>query len=199
MVSKYVDVTDKYTYPGTSILINNFNELDQKTLEEKETSITTWILIDLHLEPIRGNFDFFHLQAIHSALFCAIYPFAGEVREVSISKGQVPFCLPIHISSFADYIFSELKKDNHLKGLEDEHFKEKLIYYMGELNALHPFREGNGRALREFFRVLCLEAGWSLEYDSFSEKDRLDADIALFYGNDKPMRDLLNRGLVIKN
>jgi fido (protein-threonine AMPylation protein) len=33
-------------------------------------------------------------------------------------------------------------------------FTERLTYYLGEINAIHPFREGNGRAQRAFFRQL---------------------------------------------
>ena len=48
---------------------------------------------------------------------------------------------------------------------------------MAELNMLHPFREGNGRAIREFIRCLALHFGYPLNWDVASEKEILDASI----------------------
>jgi hypothetical protein len=49
-------------------------------------------------------------------------------------------------------------------------FTERLTYYLGEINAIHPFREGNGRARRAFFDQLASDAGFNLDWQ------HLDAD-----------------------
>ena len=185
-----------YTYPGTDILINTFDERNQENLDAIEEEITSVILGSLMIQSLKGDFSFKHLKGVHKRIFEEIYPFAGEIRKVNISKGGPGFCQVIFIEPIADETFRKLRKDDFLKGLDEDTFKEKLLYYMGELNALHPFREGNGRALREFLRDLCLNAGWLLDYTSFSKEQILEADICLFNGIEAKMKYLLDQGLV---
>ena len=68
---------------------------------------------------------------------------AGQIRTVAIAKGAM-FCLPQYIESSAAIIFRELHDEDCLRGLRHDMFVERLAYYLGEVNALHPFREGNG-------------------------------------------------------
>ena len=68
------------------------------------------------------------------------------------------FCLSIHIESFSKDIFSKLKKDNYLRGLDKDAFVVRIAELLADINALHPFREGNGRAQRDFIRyILCAD------------------------------------------
>lgn len=152
----YDSVQSKYCYPGTNVLKNTVNFQNQDELDEFEKLVTTQRLIDCALTPIRGRFDLRHLCMIHRYIFQDVYPFAGKVREESISKGGFLFALPEHIHSQGAEIFGQLKAENQLKGLPRERFFERLAYYMSEINVLHPFREGNGRTQREFVRSLAL-------------------------------------------
>ena len=52
-----------------------------------------------------------------------------------------------------------------------------LAYYMSELNVLHPFREGNGRTIREFIRELSYVNGYLLDLQNTTPKKMLDACI----------------------
>ena len=79
-----------------------------------------------------------------------------KVRTVDIAKGNM-FCNVRFISSQADVIFSGLKEEHYLAGLDEDMFIKRLAYYFSEINALHPFREGNGRSQREFIRSLALK------------------------------------------
>jgi len=187
---------DVYTYPDTGVLINCFEEKKQVELDILEGEVTTLTIADLIGKPVKGSYDFKHLKEIHRRIFREIYPFSGEVRRVNISKGGSGFCQVMFIENMADEIFRRLKKDDLLKGLDEDTFKKKLLYYMGELNALHPFREGNGRSQREFLRVLSLNAGWSLNCDLFDGSEILEADIDLFNCKEEKMRNLFERGLV---
>jgi cell filamentation protein len=77
---------------------------------------------------------------------------------VAIAKSAM-FCLPQYIESSAAVIFRELRDEDCLRGLDRGIFVGRLAYYLGEVNALHPFREGNGRAQRAFFGQLARDAG----------------------------------------
>ena len=83
-----------------------------------------------------------------------MYEWAGQLRTIDISKGANRFAHYAHIHNAAAPIFLQLAKENHLAGLDTAAFSNCAAYYLGELNALHPFREGNGRALREFISHL---------------------------------------------
>jgi cell filamentation protein len=51
-----------------------------------------------------------------------------------------------------------------LRSLERDAFIDRLTYYLGEVNAIHPFREGNGRTQRAFFEQLAYDAGFTLAW-----------------------------------
>lgn len=65
---------------------------------------------------------------------------------------------------------------------------------MNELNAIHPFREGNGRTIRLFLFSLAEKAGYDLNPKVIQE-GWLHASIEGFKGNNTPMQELLNRAL----
>ena len=85
------------------------------------------------------------------------------------------FCNANFIDSQAEEIFLKLKKEKHLSGFSEENFIKRLAYYFFEINALHPFREGNGRAQREFIRLLVLKNGYVIKFDRISEDEMIRA------------------------
>ena len=66
-----------------------------------------------------------------------------------------------------------------------------FAYYMSEINAIHPFREGNGRAQREFIRELALQNDVIIHYESVTAEQMINASIESFNGNYGPMEELL--------
>ena len=94
--------------------------------------------------PIKGKFDLRHLQSIHQFIFSDIYDWAGELRTVNIAKGN-QFCNHQYLETYADGIIKKLKTEKMLTVLPLSMIPERLAYYLGEINVLHPFREGNGR------------------------------------------------------
>lgn len=167
----------KYCYPGTDVLINKFDEKDPDKLDNLEIIYTTRRIYQLYENPIHGSFGLKHLQKIHKFIFQDIFDFAGELREEQISKGTTTFAHPLHINSFGSDIFNQLKKETYLKGLGKESFSERASYFFGEVNILHPFREGNGRTQREFFRLLAMKNGYDLDWSKFKQEDILKASI----------------------
>ncbi len=119
-----------------------------------------------------------YLQAIHKALFGDVYDWAGTIREKGfISKGNSLFCAAEFIIPYSDDLFSKLKAENYLRGLDREEFIRCMAFYITEINALHPFREGNGRTQRVFINQLARQAGWNLSYTTVDPEDLCDAYI----------------------
>lgn len=164
-------------YPGTNVLINKFNIRDGEKLNKVEGIFSAKRLVELTLKPISGNFDLKHLQAIHKYIFQDVYEFAGKIRDVYIAKNHMLFAAPIHIATNFQELYRQLKAEKFLKGLNSRQFSQRAAYYMAEINVLHPFREGNGRAQREYLRTLALHNGWEIHWDRIEPKEFLSASI----------------------
>lgn len=150
---------DSYFYPGTTTLKNYFNIKDKDKLKREEIIHTAAILLELRDNPLEMNFDKQHLKAIHRYLFEEIYPFAGMYRKVNMGKGDTTFLIidkPSDIESALDELFDETNEE--LKNCYNKmNFCEVLANLYTKLIHIHPFREGNGRTIREFIREFSLE------------------------------------------
>ncbi|MCX6613638.1 MAG: Fic family protein [Acidobacteria bacterium] len=129
-----------------------------------EADSTQRRLIELAVKPDRGNFDSAHLQSIHRYIFQDVYDWAGQFRTVNISKGGNLFGSAQFIEMALGGILEKLPQENFLQSLDRESFTSRCGWYFGEINAIHPFREGNGRTQREFLRQLAAQAGYSLDW-----------------------------------
>ncbi len=157
-------MSDKiYCYPNSDVLINKLNIHDSDKLPEVERKLTMLRLMDLLEKPVTGKFDFEHLRNIHKYIFQDIYSWAGKIRTVDIAKSNM-FCKVQFIEMQASELFRKLQNDDYLKRLPKEKFVQKAAYYFSEINALHPFREGNGRTQRELIRQLAYESGYILHF-----------------------------------
>lgn len=163
-----------YCYPNCFILKNKLNIKNVTLLEEAERQITAVKILDLKMHPIKGNLNFEHLLNIHKYIFNDIYEWAGKTRTVNISK-EIQFCNYTFIKNIADEIFLKLYNDNYLIGLTNEEMITKLSYYLSELNAMHPFREGNGRTQRVFIEYLAHTAGYYVDFSKVSSKEMIEA------------------------
>jgi fido (protein-threonine AMPylation protein) len=121
------------------------------------------------------------LRRIHHFLFQDVYAWAGEFRTVPIAKGDSFFARPEHIGSELQKLFHQLAGERCLRGNDSKVFCERAAYYLGEINALHPFREGNGRAQREFIRELALQASFEVSWDLVTQEEMLAASVASFH------------------
>lgn len=166
-----------YCYPNSNVLVNKFDVRVADELFKIENDITIYKLFILRQKGITGNFDVAHFVSIHKFIFEDIYPFAGLYRSENIAKDNFMFANWEFIEDNMNSIFSELKRENYLKGLNKDELAKRLTYYMSELNVLHPFREGNGRTTREFIRQLALKNGYNLDLSRFKAEDILNASI----------------------
>jgi cell filamentation protein len=191
--------SERYCYPGTNVLKNKLGIKDDISLTIAEKEITSLKLLMLYNMPILKKYDFNGLCNIHKIIFSDLYEWAGQIRQGDFfSKGSSIFCRGYLIAENAKKIFDDLLKEDSLCGLKKQVFIEKMAYYMGEINALHPFREGNGRTLREFFRQLSLNANYVLDFSKTNNDKLLIADIDAFNGQYKNLIEVLDKAISLK-
>ncbi len=172
----YEAVDSKYTYKGTDILKNKLNIMDEDLLKEYQTKVVGFKLSTINYVKMNDKFDSKRLKFIHKYLFDEVYFFGGEYRQENISKDNFRFSEYVYIEGNTDKIMSEINVEE-LKKLSFEDFTEKVSYIMTELNVLHPFREGNGRTIREFIRELCDECGYLINWSEVDYQDILRVNI----------------------
>lgn len=191
------NINDKsiYFYKNTEIFVNYFNVRDQKILTQIETDITLNRISELNANPIKGRFGLTHLLRIHKYIFGDIYPFAGKTRNENISKGATSFCSCEYIYDNFQQLYSQLKKENFLKRLEINTFCERLAFYMSELNIIHPFREGNGRTIREYIRCVALVNGYVINWDLLDKEYLFNAIILSVNKNYSCLKDCLYKSI----
>jgi cell filamentation protein len=182
---------DPYVYPRTDVLRNIPDIRASDELAGFEARLTFLRGLQLASDPIAGAYDLGHLRAFHRYLFAGLYQWAGELRTVVLAKTDL-FCLPEHIESYGTEIFSQLTEENRLHGLDRDHFIDRLAHYLSDVNALHPFRDGNGRAQRAFFAQLASDSGYRLDWQLIDPKINTDASVAAMQGDEEPMRRLLD-------
>jgi cell filamentation protein len=180
---KYAN-NDHYTDPETGILKNLLDITSEAELEEAEATFASIRSYEMAQNPIEGNFDLEHLKAIHRYMFKDLYAWAGECRDIDIAKGDNFFAHHIHIEAAAKAIFDKLEKEKHLAGLSKADFCDRAAFYLSEINALHPFREGNGRAQREFISHLAYKNGYYIEWKNLKQDEMIKASIASFKQGD---------------
>ena len=186
--------TDPYVYPGTNTLRNLAGIEDHDRLQQFEAVSTADRISELRVSPVAGIFDTAHLQRIHRHIFQDVYPWAGQFRTIDIRKeDEFWFCRHEFIPQAVADLFDKLSSENKLKNSEPQEFGARAGYYLTELNAIHPFREGNGRAQRELIRELGLNARLSIDWTLVTRDEMYSASIAGFRGNSRPMSDLITR------
>jgi cell filamentation protein len=183
---------DPYLDLESGVLRNHLGIADPIVLSRAEAAATTAALSILAIEPLRGDYDLAHLQAFHRAIFGGLYPWAGEVRTVSLGKAGQLFCPPEVIERRAREIFLALAVRDRLQGLRREPFLDALTELLAALNHLHPFREGNGRAQRAFLAQLARAAGYRLSWAGLDGAQNTDASRAAHGGDLKPLRAMLD-------
>ena len=166
-----------YCYPGTDILINKLDIHDSNKLFNLEKQIVLAKSYILRQNVNKYGFDKQHFINIHKFLFEDIYPFAGKFRTDNKSKGNFTFANWEFIEEQLDYLLNKLKSENYLEGLSKEDLSKRLAFYLSELNVLHPFREGNGRTIREFIRELAYKNGYVLDLTQNTAEEIFNASV----------------------
>lgn len=183
---------DPYVYPGTGILRNRLGTREATKLAGQEASLSSIRIAQLERRFISGDYDLAHLKATQGYIFGEVYPWAGELRMVRIAKGGDLFALPEHIGPYLTTLFADLAREDRLQGLERERFVERLTHYYAEINAVHPFREGNGRVQRAFLGQIAKAAGHPITWARLDAERNVQAARESHRGNNSPLQEMLS-------
>lgn len=185
---------DPYVDPRTGVLRNRFGITDPDELRAAEADISAAALFALEVSPHRGegHFDFTHLRALHVQVFGEIYSWAGKPRTVDIARTGW-FCPVRNLDSFAQSVFRDLTAANYLVGLDRSDLVKHIAALYGQLNALHPFREGNGRTQRVFLTQLGRLGGWRVRWSDLDQATNDEASRrSLEKGDDSALADMVD-------
>ena len=124
------------------------------------------------------------LQQIHAYLFGGLYDFAGKIRTKTIAKGNTLFCLAEHLHSY-------LKTVEQMPETTFDQIVDKYV----EMNAAHPFMEGNGRSTRIWLDLIFKKRmKLCVDWSKIDKQEYLDAMIASHTDSSK-IRILLQQAL----
>lgn len=183
---------DPYVYPGTDTLRNRLGIHEATELAGQEAALSSIRIAQLERRFVPGDYDLAHLKATHDYIFGEVYAWAGELRTVRIAKGGDLFALPEHIGPYLTTLFADLAREDRLQGLEREQFVERLTHYYAEINAVHPFREGNGRTQRVFLGQIAKAAGHPITWARLDAERNVHAARESHRGNNSPLREMLD-------
>lgn len=192
-LDKYGTGDDPYCYLGGSVLQNLLNIEDDKELAKAEAELTALAVeeIEFNLPP----YDLDYLRSLHKQVFVDVYEWAGELRSIDMSKGTTRFCTCKRIEPEADKLFQQLADGNYYEDYDREAFVAAIAEFYIELNMVHPFREGNGRAQRLLFEHIIINAGFEFDLEGITQQEWVAANIAGVNCDYEPMTALFDRSI----
>ena len=190
-MDKYGTGQDPYCYSGSLTLRNRLDIRDDARLAQAEQDLSEIAVsqLEFSLPP----YDLAYLKQLHRVLFQDLYDWAGELRTIDISKGGTRFCNTARIEPEANKIFAALAQAHWLIDLPRDALIAAVAVAYGDLNMIHPFREGNGRAQRLLFEHLILNAGYEIGWWSVTQVEWVDANIAAVICDYAPLKAVFQR------
>lgn len=188
-MSRYALQDDPLCYPGTQVLMNRAGLHDQDQLDQFEHLM----FLTRAEEPLPpGNLDFVHYKAIHQHYFQDVYDWAGKPRSIRTGKGGNWFCYPEFIDIEMERVFTQLADEGHLANVRSrQEFAVRASQYIADVNAIHPFREGNGRCQLTLLSILSDLAGFPMDEDQIDPPALMTAMIASFAGDLGPLAEAI--------
>jgi cell filamentation protein len=200
-------MTDPYVTKA-GVLQNLLGMNDSRELQNAEADFSQLRLFELKQgQGPTGQFDSKHLRALRHYIFQDVYPWAGRTRGDSIEvNGQVLEALPVFAKEQTVFTLSprvNQQLDNLLESVLESvdipgftrltclEFTQQAAFVLGRLNAIHPFREGNGRTQRAFIDALAHSAGQVLAWDVVSRERMIAVSIDSAQGQHESMQRLL--------
>jgi cell filamentation protein len=185
----------RYRYAGTDTLINRLGLRDPVDLEAAERVLVSNRLRE-SLPRAADPRTYPGFKAIHRHLFQDVYGWAGQERTYTTGRGPAPFATPENIRPWMEKQFVALRGQGFLRGQSIRAFAEGAAVIVNEINAAHPFIEGNGRTQRTWLRALAGRAGYRLTLRSSDRAAWYEASRIGFERADHgPMAALLERAI----
>ena len=184
----YTAQSDPLCYPGTTVLRNLLDLRDQAALAEAEVAL---FLLRADEPFPSGNLDPTHYCALHHHLFQDVYAWAGQLRAIRIGKGGNWFAYPEYIAASLNKAFDDYGDPDTVAALPVEEFAARTAHLLAEINAVHPFREGNGRTQLAFLTLLVVNAGYTVDDEVLEPARVIGAMIESFVGSEAPLTGLV--------
>ncbi len=175
-------------------MLRNLLELQvQEELDEAELIL----FLERAEEPFpAGDLGPDHYLSLHHHLFQDVYGWAGQIRTIRIGKGQNWFCFPEYIQVSLAKAFAEYGDPDEVAALPVQMFVQRTAHLLAEINAVHPFREGNGRTQLAFLNLLAANAGYTIDHAHLEPERVLAAMIDSFDGDERALSALLAEALM---
>jgi cell filamentation protein len=182
-------MTDEDPYvDANGVFLNKLGITSGVALSQAEADLGLAATLRLSVHPLPGTYDLDHLRGFHRQIFGAVYDWAGRLRTVDIARtAHDVFCRWAFIESYSTGVFADLTAEHMLMGLARNTFVGRLAHYYAEINAIHPFREGNGRTQRAFLGQLARDAGWRIVWGDMDPHENNAASAAALQGDTKPL------------
>lgn len=183
-----------YCYPPDfSVLRNKLGLTDPVALDRFERRS----VVQRTAEGVpTGRFDLAHLRAIHRHLFQDVYDWAGEIRTVEITKGGSQFQFQRYIATGMADVHRRIEAKAYLRKLSVAEFSALAGEIIGDINYVHPFREGNGRTLLLYLKQFALQAGHPLDLRRIGKDDWMEASKAAHGARFEPMGACIKAALL---
>ncbi|MEO9900407.1 MAG: Fic family protein [Nisaea sp.] len=191
------EIYERVMYRGDEprVPVNKLGLRTWKELEEVENKIATRRL-KAGIPDRARQLTYDGLKALHHHLFQDVYSWAGQERAYTTGRNAgVPFATPENIRSYLEAEFKKFGAANQFKGLAPGQFAEKVAHFLNEINAAHPFIEGNGRVQRVFLRLISENAGYEISLKASDKELWNEASRIGFLSSDKPMAELIEARL----
>ena len=194
--SRY-NVSDKKAGLKGKILDNKLGVRSQKELDDAETILLSDAYeFFLSKNPKQIKFDVKFLFSIHKYFLETLYKWAGQAREVDISRGKMMFASVNYLPSALKYLDQIFKENQPQRKNTKSSMAGKIAIIHNEFNVIHPFRDGNGRTIRLFIDLLLYSVGFKLvDWNSKPKNEYIHACIKGAVGNHKPMSDFILKRL----
>ena len=183
----------EYCYPPDfTVLRNKFDLRDSEDLDAVERFFVSQRL----REPVpMGDFDLEHLCAIHHHLFQDVFAWAGAIRTVEISKGGNTFQFRRFIENGMQDVHKRVLARDYLADLPPTEFAREAADILGDVNYVHPFREGNGRTQVQYLKQLANKAEHQIDLTRLDREQRMTASRDAHFGNYHTMTDCIENAL----
>lgn len=182
-----------YCYPPDHTVLRNKFDIDVATeLEVTEREYSTF---RIEQGCPAGDFDLDHLKAIHGHIFQDVYPWAGELRTVELRKPGSQFMFRQFIETGMADVHRRVVASDYLKGTSPSDFSDKAGEIIGDINHIHPFREGNGRTQLQYLSQLADQAGHKIDLGKLEPRAWIEASVKANEGDYTGMRDCIHDAL----